>query len=602
MAISISRYISINSAVLGQTIVGVRQLILNLFTTNPLLPSQSYATFTSAAEVGQYFGTTSEEYYRAANNYFGWTSKNNYSPPLIQFSRWVPVDIAGTVVGYGADLNVSDWTAITDGSIGLTIGNYTSQVSSLDFSGASTLADVATTLTNAIQAITAGMTDWTSAVVTYASNVFTLTGGVVGVEAIAVQKGTTGHDISGAVTSNAQLGWYNQASTSGGVYTPGAIWSNGSAAESITTTLTNAYNANNNWGTFAFLYTQIPATVVLSSVTADTSATVTGIPTTEGLAVGMAVSGTHIASNTTIASIVSTTSITLSLAATGSGTVSLTYTTNNSGLTLPQYVEAATWNNSLTPNNQFKLLVPVTSGNASSWSTALAGYAGTCLTLTNYVAPVTSTTPFYEQCDAVIEAATNYNPGAINSVQNYMFQLFPTLPALVNSDSAATTYDNETVNYIGVTQNAGQQISFYQRGFLLGGPTAALDSGVYANEQWLKSAITTAIMNLLLSQSYVPANNQGQAQITATLQNVIQQALLNGTISVGKTLTTSQIQSITTVTGNPLAWQQVQNSGFYLLVVIQPRPGHPGEYQAVYTLVYSKNDVIRFVQGFDDLI
>ena len=78
MSISISRYVSINSAVLGQSIVGVRQLILNLFTVNPLIPPQTYITFTSAAEVGQYFGTNSEEYYRAVSNYFNFISKNNF--------------------------------------------------------------------------------------------------------------------------------------------------------------------------------------------------------------------------------------------------------------------------------------------------------------------------------------------------------------------------------------------------------------------------------------------------------------------------------------------------------------------------------------------
>ncbi len=606
--ISISRYISINSAVLGQTLVGVRQLILNLFTVNPLVPPQTYITFSSAAEVGQYFGTSSEEYYRAVSNYFGWSSKSNSSPPLLQFSRWVNVAVAGSVLGYNADTTLADWQAVSNGSIGLTIGSHTTQLTGLNFTAVESLSqaafilsgttsntsetiDMASTtgivvgmsvtgpgitagavvssiivntsinisiaatasattnltfgqnysvlavLLTAINAYSTGGSDWTDATMSYANNNFTLTGGVVGPEAIAVQEGGTGTDISGFTSATASIGWLPQASTSGGVYTPGAIWSQGSAVESIATTLTNAFSANNNWGTFAFCFTGI---------------------------------------NT------------------------------NAGLTLAQYQAAAEWNNALVPNFQFKLLVPVTSANASTWSdaypTGLGGLAGTCLTLTNYVAPVSSTTQFYEQCDGVIEAATNYNPGAINSVQNYMFQLFPLLTPLVSSDSLANTYDAVNINYIGVTQNAGQQIAFYQRGYLQGGPTAALDSGVYANEQWLKSAITAAIMNLLLAQPYVPANVQGQAQVTATLQSVIQQALLNGTISVGKTLTTSQIQSITTVTNNPLAWQQVQNAGFYLLVVIQPKPLQPTEYEAVYTLIYSKNDTIRFVMGNDDLI
>ena len=677
MAISISRYVSINSAVLGQTIVGVRQLIMNVFTVNPLLPPQTYAVFSSAAEVGSYFGTTSEEYYRASQ-YFNWTSKNNTSPTSIQFTRWVKGGVAGYIYGYGADVTLVDWQSITDGSIGLTIGATTAQLSGLDFSAVHSLSAAAFALTGtttsssatitmsdttgivvgmsvtgtgipaativnsitpntsivvsnmatasgtvsltfgqnwsvlavlltAINGHSAGGADWTAATMSYSNNNFNLVGGVVGNEAIAVQKGVTGHDISGFVTTNAQIGWYNQASTSNGVFTPGAIWGQGSVAESITTTLTNAYNANNNFGTIVFNFTGIPGSIVLTGTLSSSSVTVTSISSTAALAVGMAVSGTDIPAGTTIASIVSSTSITLSQAATGSTTTALTFTDVNTGLTLAQYQEAANWNYALKPNNQFKLMVPVTASNYSTWTaaypTGLGGIGGVCTTLTNYAAPVSAITIFYEEADAIIEAATNYNPGAINSVQNYEFQLFPAFPALVNSDALANAYDARRVNYIGVTQNAGQQIAFYQQGFLQGGASDATDSGVYANEQWLKSAITAAIMNLLLSQSYVPANAQGNAQITASLQSVIQQALTNGTISVGKTLTPNQIQSITNITGNNLAWQQVQNAGYYLVVTIQPKPNtSPVVYEAVYTLVYSKNDVIRFVQGNDDLI
>jgi hypothetical protein len=599
MTINISRYVSINSAVLGTPIVATRQLIMNLFTVNPLVPTQSYITFTSAAEVGQYFGTTSEEYYRASTNYFGWVSKNNTTPYMIQFTRWVETAVPGIIFGYGANTSLSAWTAITDGSIGLTIGAETHALTGLDFSTATTLSapgpivqtgtvsgepspvitglsntsvlavgmtvagtgvpgattilsidsgtqvtmsansthngSVAFTFTSAdsvlnilLAAIVAAdaAADWTAAEITYANNNFTLIGGVAGPEAIAVQPGVS-NDIS------TMIGWLPQASTAGGIYTPGAIWSQGSAVETIPQTLTNAMNANNNFGTFGFCYTGI---------------------------------------NT------------------------------NAGLTLVQYTAAANWNAALVPNVQFKFLVPVTSGNASSWYTALAGIGGVCMTLTDYFAPVTFASQYPEQCDGVIEAATNYNPGAINSVQNYMFQQFPSLRALVASDALANRYDGYNINYIGLTQNAGQQIAFYQRGKLQGGATDPTDSGVYANEQWLKSAMTAQIMNLLLSQSYVPANTQGITQLTAISQSVIQQALLNGTISVGKPLTALQINNITFVTGNNLAYTQVQNAGFYLVWTITPSITYPGEYQANYTLVYSKNDVIRFVQGTDDLV
>jgi len=87
--------------------------------------------------------------------------------------------------------------------------------------------------------------------------------------------------------------------------------------------------------------------------------------------------------------------------------------------------------------------------------------------------------------------------------------------------------------------------------------------------------------------------------ILVTLQNVINQALNNGTISVNKTLTTSQQMYVTSVTNDPDAWHQVQDIGYWVNCVIVVVGN---EYQAKYTLVYSKDDVINFVSGTHVLI
>ncbi len=68
---------------------------------------------------------------------------------------------------------------------------------------------------------------------------------------------------------------------------------------------------------------------------------------------------------------------------------------------------------------------------------------------------------------------------------------------------------------------------------------------------------------------------------------------------MGKTLTTLQQAFITQETNDPLAWYQVQNNGYWLDVVIV-LVGN--EYQATYTLIYSKDDVIRKVNGIHTLI
>jgi len=67
----------------------------------------------------------------------------------------------------------------------------------------------------------------------------------------------------------------------------------------------------------------------------------------------------------------------------------------------------------------------------------------------------------------------------------------------VTTNALADLYDPLRVNYYGQTQTAGTNISFYQRGVLMGGDTAPVDMNVYANEIWFKDAATTAILALL---------------------------------------------------------------------------------------------------------
>lgn len=257
-----------------------------------------------------------------------------------------------------------------------------------------------------------------------------------------------------------------------------------------------------------------------------------------------------------------------------------------------QIVEAATWNDA--QNNMFMYSVPCIASAASALSAALLDIGGVTLTL----APLT--TEFPEQVPMMILAATDYT--ALNAVQNYEFQVF-NLTASVLTDTDADTYDGLRINYYGQTQTAGQLIQFYQQGLMMGLPVDPLDQNTYANEIWLKDAAGAAIMTVLLALPQLPANNAGVAQLTAILQGVINQALANGTILPGKTLSTTQQLYITQITGDPLAWRKVQTNGYWVDVVIEPYVvDDVTKYKAVYTLVYSKDDVIRLVEGRDILI
>lgn len=260
-----------------------------------------------------------------------------------------------------------------------------------------------------------------------------------------------------------------------------------------------------------------------------------------------------------------------------------------------EVVEAATWNNS--KNVQFLYTVGVSETNASSYNSALDSIGGVCLTLSEVE------NEYPEMAPMMIAAATNYN--GVNAVQNYMFQTFPNLTAGVTTDSQSDSLDSISVNYYGATQTAGQKIRFYQRGLMQGSGvvTNILDINSYVNEIWLKDAAGVALLNLMIGLPQVAANQRGRSQVLSVLQGVINQALLNGTMSVDKVLTPAQIAFITEETSDSNAWYQVQNSGYWVDAVVEQIPSSsPVEYQITYTLIYSKDDVIRKVVGTHTLI
>ena len=247
-------------------------------------------------------------------------------------------------------------------------------------------------------------------------------------------------------------------------------------------------------------------------------------------------------------------------------------------------------------NIKYMLMVPVQRADAEAWAMALGGFAGTAVTLS----PTAGQFP--ELLPMIQLAATNYS--ARNGVQNYMFRQMGGLTPSVTNDADADAMDALRVNYYGRTQTAGQQIAFYQRGLLMGGVAAPVDMNTHGNEQWLKDAMAASIMELLLSAGRVPANETGRGQVLAVVQAGVDQALFNGVISVGKELTAQQRASVTETTGDPLAWHQLEQAGYWVDARVEQvtGPGGTAEYRVVYLLVYSKDDAIRSVHGTHQLI
>ena len=502
MPIPFNRYVMITSGVGGGGDVARRDLIARLFTTSSDIPTGTVMEFRDAEAVGEFFGTSSEEFMRA-QFYFGFTSKLITRPSLISFYRWTNTAAAATIYG-GSHAVLSALQAITAGTFDLTIGTSTQSITALDFSSANSLSDVAAVLQTRIRTLTGA--PFTAATVVFNAEFdrFEFTAGNTDTAVIRTSAGSSNDAAStiGFLSNN-----------------PGILFSAGAAAASITDALTMSAQVSNNFGSFAFL----------------------------------------------------------------------------PELTQDQVVEAATWNNG--QNNLYQYHVPVSAANAQAYSTALIGLAGTGITL-----DPGQDNQWLEMLPMAVLAATDYTRRA--ATQNFMFQV-ASLTASVNTRADADLYDGLRINYYGETQTAGQIRRFYQRGVLTGNAASVpVDMGVYANEQWFKDDAGARAMTLLISQSRVPANQTGRGELLAIIQSSIDQAVLNGTIQAGATLTDTQRLFITERSGDPIAYQQVQSIGYWIDAEIQRTTTSDNrvEFKANYDLIYTVDNAIRQVCGTHTLI
>jgi hypothetical protein len=266
-------------------------------------------------------------------------------------------------------------------------------------------------------------------------------------------------------------------------------------------------------------------------------------------------------------------------------------------LTNEQIKEVSAWNHA--QNNEYFYSIPTIITNLATLYALIKGYSGSGITLLSPTAP----NDYAEQSPCEILAATNYNEP--NSVNNYMFYQFANRNIVISDDPTADTADKSRGNYIGVTQMSGQQLAFYQRGVLCGGSQDATDMNTYANEMWLKSALSGRIMSLFLNVGSVAANPTGASSILAVIQPILTMAGDNGTFSAGKEINVVQQQYITQVSNDKNAWRQVQTIGYWLDIDFSSYVNENTqltEWQATYKLIYSKGDAIRFVSGSDILI
>lgn len=503
MSISITEYVDITSGVGAGNTVAQRELIMRLFTTSAAIPAGAVAEVTTLEDVESLFGTDSDEYRRAAT-YFGFVSKSITSPKKLSFAHYSESPEAPAIMGAVPTTRLTDWQAIDDGALTLQVGTQGANLTGLDFSGVTSLADVATVLQAGIRAATGD--NFAGATVTYDN---------VAQKFLAQFPGVL--TVPAAVTVSAPAAGTNVVPIVG--WGAGATFGAGANPQTPLEALTAADVISDNYGAFSFI----------------------------------------------------------------------------EELTLDQWAEIGAWVQAA--NVKYMALVPVKYDQRADWYARLGTFGGVAMTLVNDV-----NNEHDEDIPGILVASTDYTKR--NTAKNFMFQQVSGISPKVTDTAVSQALNALRINYYGQTQTAGQNISFYQRGYLCGTATTPAQMGVFANEMWFKSAATSNLMSLLLSLEIIPATDEGRAMVLASLQDVIDRALFNGTIVTGKDLTVAQKLYVTQITDDELAWHQVESIGYWIDAVVTQKTNSAGvtEYQIDYTLVYSKADGVNKITGRDILI
>lgn len=138
---------------------------------------------------------------------------------------------------------------------------------------------------------------------------------------------------------------------------------------------------------------------------------------------------------------------------------------------------------------------------------------------------------------------------------------FSGLTAAVSTGSEASILIANGYTFYGLHSNGLGRFTFF-RGGQVSGQFLWADS--YINQIWMNASFQYDLLNMLLTNGNIPYNTQGDAIISASLQDTINQAISFGAIRTGVTLTDAQKLNITNATGVSDAATTLETNGYYL--------------------------------------
>jgi hypothetical protein len=578
-------------------------------TAAPRVPIGEDLSFPSAAAVASFFGASAKEATLASVYFAGYDNKTAI-PAAMLFASFPGAGVAASLRGGdAASLSLAQLKALS-GSLTIVVDGYTFADASFALSAATSFSSAAAIIQTALNgtlpaaaSVTGSIAPETSAfTASIAGNIMTVTAVASGLlvpgEVVAGSGVTAGTEITSQLSGTANgvgtyavsiaqtvasesltgsYGLLTVTAVGSGSLTPGQTLSGSGVTAS--TLLTGYGTGAGLTGTY---YVNLTQTASSTTITADGTALAVSFDSVSG---GFIISSGQAGATSTIAY------------ATGTLAASL-FLTQATGAVLSQGSAAqlpGTFMNGIVAQTQnwasFFLAFDPDGGSGNTQKLLFSAWVNSTQNRYAFVCWDTDITPT-ESTDAassmgqilLAEESSGtilcYQPSdlyiapfvagmiasidfaAANGAITFMGKHQQGLVAGVTNQTVSANLDANGYNYYGAYATANQGFVFFNKGQISGEFDWA---NTYCEQIWLNNEFQLALMEFLTAVNSVPYNAAGYAMIEAACLDVITQALNNGVIRLGVTLSSNEVLEINNTAGANVA-PTVQSQGWYFQV------------------------------------
>ena len=180
----------------------------------------------------------------------------------------------------------------------------------------------------------------------------------------------------------------------------------------------------------------------------------------------------------------------------------------------------------------------------------------------------------------------------LNGAIDLAFKKVDGLAPTVTTESDAAALDKKTYTYMGKFATKNTEFNFLYKGMIVGG---YVNISTYINAVWLNETIKNALLTGLSGVTKTTYNENGYSFIRAWMSDPVNQALNNGVIQTGVTLSEAQKAQIISEVGDDIT-DELYANGYYLLIQDPGANARSTGESPVITLYYTDGGVVKKLQ------